>query len=161
MSTKLVRKFSSSRIPQKSWILPTMAPRSSKARAGMILRLAEVKTKNSWLRLMYANWMPCRSYNRVLFTIIFSMTVWLRKTYKEGYLAAFLILAERVLDADLGEEHLLRRIIRGVLDHFKIFPDCNQKIKTQIIALTRQSEIDFYFHFLPVRRKQKAAVLWW
>ena len=36
------------------------------------------------------------------------MTDRLRKTYKEGYLAAFLILAERVLDADLGEEHLLR-----------------------------------------------------
>ena len=52
-------------------------------------------------------------------------------TYKEGDLAAFLVLAERVLDADLGEEHLLSRIIGGVLDHLKIFPDCRQHTRTQ------------------------------
>ena len=37
---------------------------------------------------------------------------------EEWYLAALLILWERVLDSNLGQEHLLRRVVGGVLDHF-------------------------------------------
>lgn len=62
MSTKFIRSVSSSRLPQKSWIRPTIDPRSSRAKAGMNFLSAEVNTKKSWFLLINANYIPCRSY---------------------------------------------------------------------------------------------------
>ena len=66
--------------------------------------------------------MPCRSYIIDSIVIVGSIG-----TYEKGLLEAFLVLREGILDANLSQEHFLRRVVRRVLDYFQILSDYRSK----------------------------------
>ena len=71
------------------------------------------------LSLLYAKMKNCESCNGGA-TVV---------TYEEWPLGAFSVLGERILNAYLGQEHLLRRIVRRVLHDFQVLPNYNEEEK--------------------------------
>lgn len=63
-------------------------------------------------------------------------------TYKEWNLVAFFVLTERVLNANLGQEHLLSGVVGGILDDLEVFPDYKQNILVSYDAITERVSVN-------------------